>query len=73
MTVSASIPAAVGVNSLPSSNEFERNYGMKIVCQSTDLGCWPPEDVVAQANTEMSALVYAAMNSLKPNACSTLV
>ena len=30
--VSAFIPTAVGVNSLPPSNEFECNYGMEIVC-----------------------------------------
>ena len=63
-TVSASIPAAVGVNSPPLSNEFERNYVMEVVLQSTDLGCWPPEDVVAQANMETSALVHAVRNIL---------
>ena len=50
MAVSASISAAVGVNSLPPSNEFERNYGMEVVRQSTDLRCWPSEDDVAQGN-----------------------
>ena len=64
MTVSVSIPAAVEVNSLPPSNEFHRNYGMEVVRQSTDLGCWPPEDVVPQANMEMSALVHAVRNIL---------
>ena len=64
MTVSASIPAAVGVNSLLPSNKFEHNYGMEVVRQCTDLRCWPPEDIVAQANTETSALVHGARNIL---------
>ena len=64
VTVSESIPMAVGVNSLPPSSEFERNYGMEVVRHSIDSGCWPPEDVVAQANMEMTALIHAAGNIL---------
>ena len=37
---------------------------MEVVRQSIDLECWPPEDVVAQANMEMSALLHAARNIL---------
>ena len=78
--ISAFIPPAVEVNSLPLSNDFECNYGMEVVLHSIDLGCWPPKDVVAQAIKKMSALIHAARKiwlqlskNVKPNVRSTLV
>lgn len=64
VTVSPSIPTAVGVNDLHPISGFERNHGMDAVRLLIDSRCWPPENIVTQAKLEMSGLVRAAGNIL---------